>query len=81
MILFVVANFFRRRRKRANDEMPVTPLLQMLLFWVSFGTAVLFGSLAATAAMSEWYAGAVVAALASAACIAGSVVLWRKLNR
>ena len=54
MLLFVVANFFRRRRpRRANDEMPAGPLLQVLLFWVLFGTAVLFGSLATTAALDD----------------------------
>ena len=82
MVLFVVANFFRRRRwKRANDEMPSAPLLQMLLFWVSFGIAVLAGSLGITAAMSESYLAAAACGCVAAACLAASVVLWRKLNR
>jgi len=82
MILFVTAHFFRRRHwKRANDEMPATPLLQMLLFWVSFGVAVLLGSLATTAAMSESYVAAAACGCLAAACLAASVVLWRKLNR
>jgi len=82
MILFVVANFFRGRRwKRANDELPASPLLQMLLFWVSFGVAVLLGSLGTTAAMSESYIAAAACGCAAAAFLAASVVLWRKLNR
>ncbi|HJT17418.1 MAG TPA: hypothetical protein VJ853_08525 [Thermoanaerobaculia bacterium] len=82
MILFVVANFFRRRKwKRADDEMPSTPLVQMLLFWVSFGTAVLLGSLATTTAMNDSYVAATFAGCGAAACLAASVVLWRDLNR
>jgi hypothetical protein len=82
MILFVVTNFFRRHHwKRANDEMPAAPLLQMLLFWVSFGVAVLLGSLATTAAMSESYVAAAACGCVAAACLAVSVVLWRRLNR
>jgi len=82
MILFVVANFYRGRRwKRANDEMPSVPLLQMLLFWVSFGVAVLLGSLGATAAMSDSYVAAVACGCAAAGSLAASVILWRKLNR
>lgn len=82
MILFVVAQFFRKRHwKRANDEMPAAPLLQMLLFWVSFGVAVLLGSWATTAAMSESYVAAAACGCVAAACLAASVVLWRRLNR
>ncbi|HUJ12526.1 MAG TPA: hypothetical protein VL284_01955 [Thermoanaerobaculia bacterium] len=81
MILFVVANFFRGRRwRRANDDWPATPLLHVLLFWISFGAAVLLGSLAVTATMSESYLAATAAAIAGAVSLACSVVLWRKLN-
>jgi hypothetical protein len=53
----------------------------MLLFWVSFGTAVLFGSLATTTAMNDSYVPATFAGCGAVACLAASVVLWRKLNR
>ena len=83
MYLFVLGNFFRRRGRprRANDEMPATPLLQMLLFWVAFGFAILFGSLATTA----WLAGSTAMAIGSAciavASLAGTVMMWMRLNR
>ena len=82
MYLFVLGNFFRRRRpRRADDEMPATPLLQMLLFWVLFGFGVLFGSLAATASMAGSTAMAIVSACIALASLAGTVMMWRRLNR
>jgi hypothetical protein len=81
--LFIVGDFFRRRRRprRANDEMPAAPLLQVLLFWVLFGTAVLFGALATTSALAESIVAAALSAFAAAASLAGSVILWHRLNR
>ena len=82
MYLFVLGNFFRRRRPgRANDEMPATPLLHVLLFWVSFGFAVLFGSLATTASIAGSTTTAIVSASIAAASLAATVVLWWRLNR
>ena len=83
MYLFIVGDFFRRRRRyrRASDEMPAAPLLQVLLFWVLFGTAVLLGALGTTAFLADSVAAAILSAFAAAACLAGSVVLWRRLNR
>ena len=76
MHLFIIGDFFRRRRwRRADDEMPAGPLLQMLLFWTAFGTAVLFGSLSVTATLSEEVTTAVLSAVASAASLAAAVVL------
>ena len=82
MYLFVLGNFFRRRRpRRADDEMPAVPLLQMLLFWVAFGFAILFGSLATTAWLAGSTAMAIVAACIAVASLAGTVVMWWRLNR
>ena len=61
--------------------MPATPLLQVLLFWVSFGTAVLFGSLATTATISGSSGLAVISACIAASSLAAAVVLWQRLNR
>jgi hypothetical protein len=80
--LFIAGNFFRRRRHpRANDEMPATPLLQVLLFWVAFGIALLFGSLATTAALSGSTSMAVISAGIAVASLAATVLLWHRLNR
>jgi hypothetical protein len=82
MYLFVLGNFFRRRRPRgANDEMPATPLLEMLVFWVLFGVGVLLGSLATTTAMGGSMAPAIACACAALASLAGTVVMWWRLNR
>ena len=82
MQLFIIGDFFRRRRHpRANDEMPATPLLQVLLFWVSFGTAVLFGSLATTATVAGSFVLAAISVCIAVASLAAAVVLWRRLNR
>ena len=82
MYLFVLGNFFRRRRpRRAEDEMPATPLLQMLIFWVSFGFAILFGSLATTAAIAGSTLMAIVSACIALASLAAAVVMWWRLNR
>jgi len=80
--LFIVGDFFRRRRwKRADDEMPATPLLYMLLFWIFFGMGVLSGALAITNAMTGSMFAATVSGCASGASLAGAVVLWFRLNR
>jgi hypothetical protein len=54
MLLFVVGHFFERRPRRrgyARDEMPLRPLVDVLLFWVLFVSGCFFAALAGAAAM------------------------------
>lgn len=82
MILFVIANFFRRRKpRRATDEWPAEPLLRMLVFWIVFGLGALAGGLAIVAGISgDWIISAASAVIAAAALI-GAIVTWMQLNR
>ncbi len=82
MILFVITDFFRRRKpRRAQDEMPVEPLLLMLIFWTLFGLGALMGGVAIVAAIGTDWAISVSFALAAASALAGSIAVWRHLNR
>lgn len=51
MLLFFAGPFFERRRRRghARDEMPLRPLLNVLMFWLLFTTGGLFAALAGAA--------------------------------
>jgi len=81
MILFVVGPFFRRRRpRRAQDEMPMQPLVEVLLFWTFFGIGALCGSMAiALFVAGLTWAGAAGAAI-SLGCLGGAVAMWKKLR-
>ena len=82
MFLFVIADFFRRRRLRgARDEMPAGPLLRMLIFWVLFGFGALVGGIAIVAAIGGRWIAASVAAIAAMASLVGAVTTWMRLNR
>ena len=82
MILFVIADFFRRRKpRRATDDWPAAPLLRMLIFWIVFGLGALAGGLAIVAGISgDWIVAASSAVIAAAALI-GAIVTWMQLNR
>lgn len=82
MVLFVIADFFRRRRpRRARDEMPAGPLLRVLIFWTLFGLGALIGGIAIVAGISgSWIVAAVSAAVALASLVA-AIVTWMRLNR
>ena len=82
MLLFVVADFFRRRTpRRADDEMPAGPLLGMLVFWVFFGLGPLAGGLAILAGITGRWMLCVVSAAIAASALAGAIVSWMRLNR
>ena len=82
MHLFIIGDFFRRRRpRRATDEMPAGPLLDILLFWVSFGLGALLGGLAILAGMARHWIVSGASAAASIACLITSILYFRKLNR
>lgn len=83
MLLFVIADFFRRRRRprRARDEMPAGPLLRVLIFWILFGLGALIGGIAIVAGISgSWIVAAASAAVAIASLVA-AIVTWMRLNR
>ena len=94
MLFFVVADFFRRRRRPrgyARDELPTEPLLSVLTLWL----LVFFGGCFAAVAISAVVATAmydidldrlsvvvsIVLALLSPVCLSWAVVVWRKLTR
>ena len=81
-MLFVIADFFRRRKpQRATDEWPAEPLLRMLIFWIVFGLGALAGGLAIVAGISgDWIVSAASAAVAAAGLVA-AIVTWMRLNR
>ena len=82
MTLFVIADFFRRRkRRRARDEMPAEPLLHMLVFWVLFGLGALIGGLAIVAGLAQSWLVCVASAILAGAALVGAITSWRNLNR
>lgn len=82
MLLFVVADFFRRRRPgRARDEMPAGPLLRMLIFWVLFGLGALIGGVAIVAGLTGAWLVCIASGLVAAAALVGCVMTWMRLNR
>ncbi|HKB80877.1 MAG TPA: hypothetical protein VKH35_14285 [Thermoanaerobaculia bacterium] len=82
MHLFIVGDFFRRRRpRRARDEMPAGPLVDVLLFWVSFGLGALLGGLAALAGIIHRWIVCGGSAAASLGCLIAAIAFFRKLNR
>ena len=81
-MLFVVADFFRRRRRRRpDDDIPAGPLLHILLFWVLFGLGALVGGVAIVAALAGAWGVSAAGAVAAFASLAGTIVIWRNLNR
>ncbi len=93
MMLFVIGGFFRRRRgpRYSRDEMPIDPLIEVLLFWFLFGLGALFGSaaLASAFAMTQFgldrdaqsIAMALIFVALAGVCFWRSVVIWRRMNR
>jgi multisubunit Na+/H+ antiporter MnhB subunit len=94
VILFVIGHFFdprKRKRGPARDEMPMTPLLQMLGFWILLVLGGLFGALSLIAlfAVSEYDVKLdtptlivlVVMAMLAPVCLTGAMQLWWKLTR
>ena len=82
MLLFVTADFFRRRKpRRATDDIPAGPLLGMLIFWVLFGIGPLTGGISILAALTGRWLLCVVTAAMTAAALAGAIVSWMRLNR
>jgi hypothetical protein len=83
VLLFVTADFFRRRRKvrRADDEMPAGPLLRVVIFWMLFGLGALVGGVAIVAAVAGSWIASAAGFLTAIGCLAGSIVTWRQLNR
>jgi hypothetical protein len=93
MPLFVVTEYFRRRRRprRARDEMPVQPLLDVLALWAMLSMGSLMASISATA-LAAYFAGAVafdgktiaflvVLGATAIALLTRAVRLWFRLNR
>ena len=93
MILFVVTEFFRRRRRprRARDEMPVRPLLDVFALCGFLAMGGLMASISSTS-LAAYFAGAIVfdrlelVALVILGAIAiellrRAVLLWFRLNR
>ena len=80
--LFVIGDFFRRRRpRRQRDDWPAEPLLHMLVFWVLFGLGALVGAVAIVAAIAgRTLIGVSMFAVACLALVA-AIVLWMRLNR
>lgn len=82
MILFVVGPFFRRRRpRRAQDEMPMQPLIEVLLFWAFFGIGALCGSMAIALFVAGLALPGVAGGAVSLGCLAASVAMWRRLRQ
>jgi hypothetical protein len=83
VLLFVTADFFRRRRRvrRADDEMPAGPLLRVVIFWMLFGLGALVGGVAIVAAVAGSWIASAAGFLTATGCLAGSIVIWRQLNR
>ena len=89
MYLFIIGDFFRRRRGRrapADDPLPMQPLLQAVLFWMFFGTGALAGALAIAGffvSEGDTFTRSVIvgAAVISLACLAGTFAMWRRLTR
>ena len=93
MFLFVVTEFFRRRRRprRARDEMPVRPLLDVLALCALLAIGGLMASISSTA-LAAYFAGAIALdrrALAGLVLfgvfaielLRRAVLLWFRLNR
>lgn len=93
MYLFIVGDFFRRRRRhqRARDPLPTAPLLRVLIFWVLFGLGALLGGVALATGVGlatgnaplDRFLLSLIAAFAtgSIACLCGAIVIWMRLNR
>ncbi|HKO02469.1 MAG TPA: hypothetical protein VJ032_12280 [Thermoanaerobaculia bacterium] len=92
MLLLLVADFFRRRRpRRARDEMPVQPLLDVLALWGFLSMGGLMGSIGATAIVAHafgavtldrlTFAAAALLVMCAAICLWRAVILWFRLNR
>jgi uncharacterized membrane protein YfbV (UPF0208 family) len=93
MSLFVVTEFLRRRRRprRARDEMPVRPLLDVLALCALLAMGGLMASISSTA-LAAYFAGVIsfdhrtLAGLVLLGVIAiellrRAVLLWFRLNR
>jgi uncharacterized membrane protein YfbV (UPF0208 family) len=93
MPLFVVTEFFRRRRRprRARDEMPVRPLLDVLALIAFLAMGGLMASISSTA-LAAYFAGAialdrltlaglVVLGIIAIELLRRAVLLWFRLNR
>jgi hypothetical protein len=55
VLLFVVGHFFERRPRRrgyARDEMPLEPLVDVMVFWVLFVSGCFFAALAGAAVVA-----------------------------
>ena len=83
MLLFVIADFFRRRRKvrRANDEIPAGPLFRVVIFWMLFGIGALTGGVGIVAGIAGASLACAAAMAGAAGCLTGAIVLWQQLNR
>jgi hypothetical protein len=91
--LFIVGDFFRRRRRyrRASDPLPTAPLLRVLIFWVLFGLGALLGgiAMATVAGVAMMHAPLdrvllslmVAFAAGSIACLCGAIAIWMRMNR
>lgn len=92
MILFVVTEPFRRyfRPPRANDDIPVRPLVDIFLYWICGTFGGLCGSAGVVAFLISAYTGVElepveVVVLASITCIAPALLWiafhsWYRLN-
>ena len=83
MLLFVIADFFRRRRKmrRATDGIPAGPLFRVVFFWMLFGIGALTGGVGIVAGIAGAWVACAAAILAAVGCLAGAIVIWQQLNR
>ena len=93
MIPFIITPPFRRRFRppRATDEMPVAPLVDVMLYWICSTFGGLFASAGLVALLGAYFAGVqferievvILSGLAALAppLFAIAIRSWRKLNR
>lgn len=83
MLLFVAGDFFRRHRRlrRPTDDVPLSPLLDFVRFWIllALGT---FAFAAAVLYAVAFQVGATVAvlAVAGAVCVRLAFIFWWRIR-
>jgi hypothetical protein len=93
MVPFFVGEFFRRRRRRgyARDEMPFSPILEIVAFWILLVFGALFADMAilgfgaAVVLGLEWDRTTIIllaiAGLISPGCLWMAMVYWWRMTR
>ena len=93
MFPFFVGEFFRRRRRAryARDEMPFSPILEIVAFWMLLVFGALFADMAILGLGAAWILGVEwdrttivllwIAGLVSPVCLWMAMVYWWRMTR